>query len=201
MSSFSLSTRTWWRPGPKFYLGRVYFFGGYNCFMPSRLLTSLLLTSLCLILCFASGCQPQRPTGSTRMSVPPEGSVKLLVTKVAETQTSWHFKWTIFGDRNWKKAAIDQNAIALSDVYKLNDTKNTGGCNTWEVDIDAQKVTSGWLVKETVHGSNGETATRTQTLSEAPQATQTTDSEPRLPLSLTIARLGTESRTLILPEK
>jgi hypothetical protein len=198
MSSFSLSTWTLWRPGPKFYLGRVYFFGGYNYFMPSRYLS--LLTSLCLILCLA-GCQPQRPTGIGRASIPPEGSVKLLVTKIAETQTNWHFKWTILGDRNWKKAAIDQNAITLSDVSKLNDPKNTGGCNTWEIDLDAQKVTSGWLIKETIHGSNGETATRTQTLSEPPRATQTADSEPRLPLSLTIAQLGTESRTLILPEK
>lgn len=159
--------------------------------------TLFLVFSLLIV---ATGCQ-RKPQPQGRFT-PPDGSARLLATTLKETPDTLHYKWSVIGDRSWNKATVTGNALALTEVYKLNDPSNPGACHTWECDLSATKTSGGWKVVYTVHGSNGQTATGEATTTETPQRVQSNTTEDfRLPATITLCRVGNETATLTLPEK
>ncbi len=142
----------------------------------------MLLGVLGFLLLMAAGCRPAGPSTTSRFSRPPDGTLRVLFTRLSPE----HLKWSLIGERNWRKAAAQDARVSLTDVYPLNATDQRGGCNTWEVDLTTQKKR--WKLR--IHGSNGVTAE-----SEGPLDGELTlridaDTELRLPADTTLASLG-----------
>jgi hypothetical protein len=121
----------------------------------------LLLTFLLVLLTFlAAGCQ-KAPRKLGSLSMPTEGNVRIVSREIENTPTRLHWKWSIIGERNWRKAMVTDTAATLSDTYPLNDTTVRGGCNIWETDLTVADGHWSYVL----HGSDGKTAKSEGTLS------------------------------------
>jgi hypothetical protein len=143
-----------------------------------------LLLGVLGFLLLTAGCRPAGPKSQNRFSRPPDGTVRVLFTKISPER----LKWSLIGERNWRRATAQDATASLADVYPLNATDQRGGCNTWELDLTVQK--DRWKLR--VHGSNGFTATSEVPKGPGDELTLRvdTDTELRLPADTTLAELG-----------
>jgi hypothetical protein len=157
------------------------------------------------------GCRTMpNATSNGALSIPSEGKVRVISRKIVQGPDKLHWKWSLIGERNWTTAEATETSIGLSKTYPLNDTAHTGGCNIWECDLTAERITdskTGQTVirwTNVLHGSDGTTRTGTGTLS----ADQTGDADKivriqidqdtllKLPAETTLARVGDKDITL-----
>lgn len=94
-------------------------------------------------------------SGSEALGVPTPGSVRVVTTPVETGDDRLHYKWSLIGSSNWRRASGAGTDLALSDSYPLNSATDTGGCNVYEADLVAEKGAAKWTA--TLHGSDGTT--------------------------------------------
>ena len=150
----------------------------------------LLILLVTLVAVLAVGCR-KAPRRDGLLSIPTDGNVRIVSREVENAAGRLHWKWSIIGERNWRKANVTGTAAALTGTYPLNDTTERGGCNIWEGDLD---VTDGrWTF--TLHGSDGTTAKDGGTLAagadpaQAVRIQQEDDKLTSLPAELTLANI------------
>ncbi len=153
----------------------------------------ILLAALTVVL--ASGCR-KAPRRDGVLSIPTDGNVRIVSREVDSASGHLHWKWSIIGERNWRKAGVVGTAASLTGTYPMNDATERGGCNIWEGDLD---VTDGrWTF--TLHGSDGTTAKDGGTLAasaaQAVQIQQEDDKLTSLPAELTLANIDGKPLTL-----
>lgn len=162
------------------------------------------LAAVAFLLLTGIACRP--PYGgdaNSALGVPPEGNVRVVTTKIAATSDTLHYKWSLIGATNWRKAAASGAELSLSDTYPLNSATERGGCNVYEADLTADRATGKW--RAILHGSDGTTVQSEGTLptgKSATDATRITQDTPsvavRLPADLTLALVdGTPLRVHI----
>ena len=163
-------------------------------FFPTRLFVFSAVTAL---LIGGAGCRPPRPEGVGPLALPPDGSAAIVSRAIKETTDTVHWKWSLIGERNWRKADAQGPILSLADVYPLNSVSERGGCNIWEADVTVEKVGSAAHWQARLHGSVGTTVTSEGTadlkgasLRDAVRITQDKDVSPNLPADLTLARIG-----------
>ena len=158
-----------------------------------------VLPVACLLLALA-GCQPSGGAGKGPLAIPGKDTVKILGHRVEQTPDRQLWHWSLIGDRNWTTAASPApGVLRLHDTYPLNDTARMHGCNTWTVELTAQRTpaapdTVQWTA--ILHGSNGSTA-RTEgkvpldrALDSTVHADRDGDQTERVPADLTLAHIG-----------
>jgi hypothetical protein len=113
----------------------------------------LLIFTFASTALLATGCR-RAPRKQGSLSIPTEGNVRIVSTKVEQTPNRLHWKWSVIGERNWREAKVSGLAASLNKTYSLNDATERGGCNIWETDFT---VADGrWTL--ILHGSDGTTA-------------------------------------------
>lgn len=124
--------------------------------MNSRVIALLLP----VILGLSVGCTPRRSQGESRSSMPTDGKIRVLFTRVKEQSDFTHYKWSFVGDRNWSDPTCNGAAFQVEQSSKLNVPGTRGGCFTWEIDVQSRRTASGnvWSSKGEIRGSNGKTA-------------------------------------------
>jgi len=100
---------------------------------------------------------PPRLGGDSTMAlaIPGTGNVRVVTTAVETGSAKRHYKWSLIGSSNWRKATVTDAGFALADTYPLNDATTRGGCNVYEADLVADQGLGRWEV--TLHGSDGTT--------------------------------------------
>ncbi len=159
----------------------------------------LLLLLLCVpVVLLAAGCR-KTPRKQGSLSMPTEGNVRIVSREIENTPTRRHWKWSVIGERNWRKAAVSGTAAALTSTYPLNDTTERGGCNIWETDLTVSE--GRWTL--VLHGSDGTTekaegtlADSVTDLSKAVQIRQQEDRLTSLPADLVFATVDEKPVTL-----
>lgn len=120
------------------------------------------------------------------------------MTRLEDTETRKHWKWTVLGDRNWTEASVTGATAALTGTYGMSAAGKSGGCPTWECDFSAAQGAGGaWRWKVVVHGSNGKTATGSGT-TRSVRIVGVSDTETGLPASLRLAELAESPVVLTL---
>lgn len=124
--------------------------------MNSRVIAIMLPVVMGLSL----GCTVRKGASEARGAMPSDGKVRVLFTRVKETNDFTHYKWSFVGDRNWSEPAINGATFTVSSSSKLNSPDSRGGCFTWEVDVQSKRTnTAGsWTSNGEIRGSNGKTA-------------------------------------------
>lgn len=159
----------------------------------------LALLSLSLLTLLPSGCSKPTRKGDEPLASPAEGYVRLIPVKVKETPDTVHYQWSLLGERNWTTPSVSGGKASLTGVYKLNDATRYGGCPTWLCDVTFTKQGTDWKWELRLHGSNGKTATETGTASGTPEILAPTNTDPRLPADVPLARIGEKTLTLSAP--
>lgn len=158
----------------------------------------LLSTLVVIVLPFCSGCTRDENTGHNGpLSIPTEGNVRVISTKVSQTANELHWKWSLIGERNWVVPAASDTALSLAQTYAVNGTERHDGTNIWEVDLTAQKTDKELRWSWRIHGVNGTTRDATGTAPLPPASSDTAvqieldrDSVERLPADVTLARIA-----------
>ena len=119
-----------------------------------------LVASLAILVCLiCTSCTARNAPGSVRSTLPRAGTVTVLYTVISNTSKSFHTKWSLVGDRNWRTVGVTQSLFTLSETSKLNSAEARGGCFTWELDVKSSCNAQGvWLTQVEMRGSNGKTA-------------------------------------------
>jgi hypothetical protein len=145
-----------------------------------------------------TGCR-KAPRKQGSLSIPTEGNVRIVSREIENTSGRRHWKWSVIGERNWRKAEVAGMAASLSGTYPLNDTTERGGCNIWEMDLTA--ADGQWTL--VLHGSDGTTAKAegelaagSTDLSQAVEIRQDDDRLISLPADLTLAAVEGKPVTL-----
>ena len=154
-----------------------------------------LIVTICTIL---MGCNRAAPRGSGPLQLPAEGYINLLSRSIMQSPDKIHWKWSILGERNWRKAEAQGAVLSLSDVYALNNVTERGGCNVWELDLEVTAPNGQPAVWEArLHGSVGTTVVGKGTLDlqgssliSAVRIVETGDTSLHLPADIIVARLG-----------
>ncbi len=89
------------------------------------------------------------------LGVPDAGNVRVVTTALQDGDDALHYKWSLIGSSNWRKATGTGTEFALSDTYSLNSATERGGCHVYEADLFADKTSGKWTI--TLHGSDGTT--------------------------------------------
>ncbi|MBC7805119.1 MAG: hypothetical protein H7145_03105 [Akkermansiaceae bacterium] len=92
---------------------------------------------------------------SALLGVPTSGNVRVVTTPIETGTDKLHYKWSLIGSSNWRKASGTGTDFVLSDTYPLNSATERGGCHIYEADLTADKASGKWAV--TLHGSDGTT--------------------------------------------
>ena len=160
-----------------------------------------VLVPLILLLTLASGlamgCR-KAPRRDGLLSIPTDGNVRIVSREVENASGHLHWKWSVIGERNWRKAAVAGTVASLTGTYALNDATERGGCNIWEGDLDVAE--GRWTF--TLHGSDGTTAKDSGTLAastdlaQAVRIQQEDDKLTSLPADLTLAAIDGKPLTL-----
>lgn len=158
----------------------------------------LLIFTFASTALLATGCR-RAPRKQGSLSIPTEGNVRIVSTKVEQTPNRLHWKWSVIGERNWREAKVSGLAASLNKTYSLNDATERGGCNIWETDFT---VADGrWTL--ILHGSDGTTAKDEGMLAEggadvskAVEINQQEDRLTSLPADLTLATVDGKPLTL-----
>ena len=158
----------------------------------------LLVFTFASTALLATGCR-KAPRKQGSLSIPTDGNVRIVSTKVEETPSGLHWKWSVIGERNWREAKVSGLAASLTKTYTLNDTTERDGCNIWETDFT---VAGGkWTL--ILHGSDGTTAKDEGVLadgsadvSKAVEIRQQDDRLTSLPADLTLATVDSKPLTL-----
>lgn len=113
-----------------------------------------------IIMGVSLGCTARKNPGEARGAMPSDGKVRVLFTRVKETNDITHYKWSFVGDRNWSEPVCSGATFTVSNSSKLNSPTSRGGCFTWEVDIQSKRApsTDAWTSTGEIRGSNGKTA-------------------------------------------
>ncbi len=158
----------------------------------------LLIFTFASTALLATGCR-KAPRKQGSLSIPTGGNVRIVSTKVEETQGGVHWKWSVIGERNWREAKVSGLAASLSKTYPLNDATERGGCNIWETDLSVDD--GKWTL--ILHGSDGTTSKDEGTLaagsadiSRAVVISQQDDRLTSLPADLTLATVDGKPLTL-----
>lgn len=157
-----------------------------------------LRTAVLLILAGAFGCvsRPTAPQG--RYGLPADGRVRLVATRLKESDNELHWKWSLLGSRNWERAEVAGTEAKLLGGYPLNATDRNGGSHVWEMDLTARRTKSEWSWTLTVHGSNGETARHSGT-AQSIRIQGTSDTETGLPADLSLAQIDRSPVRWVIP--
>ena len=169
---------------------------------PYTALAFFLCAGLAPALLLSSGCRPSEATGNGPLSVPAEGSVRVLSTKVEQTADRLHWKWTIIGERNWATPSAQNTQLALSQTYPANKGERRDGTNIWEADLWAERKGGTLVWRTRLHGINGETCEAkgetplgNNNGSESVQIEHDRPTVERLPATVTLARIGDQTVT------
>lgn len=164
-----------------------------------RLLIPLI--GACLLL---TGCHSRTP--EHELDMPSEGKARIISRQIEKTDKRLHWKWSLIGERNWRKASAQDASLTLADTYPINDATKRGGCNIWECDLEAERGPDGihWIA--TLHGSDGATAKSsgvipgggTGDVDSVVSILQDQDSQPGLPADTPLASLHDKTLTLHL---
>lgn len=168
-----------------------------------------ILLSLCAVVAATTltGCKKPDEEPAGRLSTPSKGTVRIVATKIEDTPSKVHWKWSVIGERNWGGAKagnltegdVSGPLMELVDPFPINESKRRKGCNVWELDLEASRSTGGKATwKATLHGSDGTTTEQSgeEPLSvevrvgEVIRVRQTSDAAPTLPATLTVAQIG-----------
>lgn len=95
--------------------------------------------------------------GSELLAVPNTGNVRVVTNPIQNSADKIHYKWSLIGSSNWRKATGSGTEFALSDTYPLNSATDRGGCNIYEADLIADQASGKWTI--TLHGSDDTTIT------------------------------------------
>lgn len=98
-------------------------------FVPFLLLPFLLLT----------GCYG-RVAGSSLVSIPPSGQVRIVPKRIVEDANTLDWEWTIIGDRNWRRVTQKNDHWTLDSSYPLNSTTETGGTHIYVFSLVIKKT-------------------------------------------------------------
>lgn len=139
------------------------------------------------------------PTSSSRLAVPPPDRVRVVYAELSSDDQRIHAKWSIIGGKNWETPMAKGPVLSLAGGYPLNASLRSGGCHTWEFDLDAQRVAGEWKWKAIAHGSNGKTA-RSEGTAARIEVLLDRDSEERIPCRVTVARIGDDNLVLDIPK-
>jgi hypothetical protein len=156
-----------------------------------------LLLFLPMVL-LSVGCR-KAPRKQGALSIPTNGNVRIVSREIENTASRRHWKWSVIGERNWRKAEVSGTAASLTSTYPLNDTTERGGCNIWETDLT---VADGrWTL--VLHGSDGTTAqaegmlsVKGSDLSQTVEIRQEDDRLISLPADLALATVDGKPVTL-----
>jgi len=98
------------------------------------------------------------PSGGTKTndksvrSLPPAGMVRVSGQKIQEDANTFHWKWTIIGDRQWRNSKGDRRllgskggmfSVILTNSYLLNDTDQIAGTNGYTYEVTITSSASG----------------------------------------------------------
>lgn len=123
--------------------------------MQRRLAFSATVLAAALSM-FLGGCpSPYGGDTNAALGVPTPGNVRIVTTKIEATPERLHYKWSLIGSVNWRKATANGGDFTLSDTYPVNSTTERGGCNVYETDLTVETATGKWKV--ILHGSDGTT--------------------------------------------
>jgi hypothetical protein len=160
---------------------------------------SLLLLSLLL-----SGCEVESKGDAGPLSLPPKEKVRVLARKIEDPANTFHWKWSVIGERNWTEAHVTDTpevSVVLDKASPLSEPMKRKGCNIWEVDVTAKSAEGGIAWKARIHGSDGTTVEKEGIISgetnprEAVRVLQEKDIVAKLPAQLTLARIGERTVT------
>jgi|GEM_PF-1107128 len=179
--------------------------------VPAAAAALSLAASFALLL---GGCRGRDAEGGGRsLGIPAPRKVRVIARRVAQTPDVVHWKWSLIGERNWRKPEAQEMGLSLSDTYPLNSTSERGGCNIWEVDVtvrrDGGAASAPVRWEAVLHGSNGDTARSGGTLDAGKSSgslantlhiRQDRDAVVRLPANLTLATLDGRPVTLRVAE-
>lgn len=126
--------------------------------------------------------------GSALLAVPNTGNVRLVTQPVKNGADELHYKWSLIGSSNWRKATGGGTEFALSDTYPLNSATERGGCNIYEADLVASKASGKWTI--TLHGSDDTTVRSEGVL----PADKSVEQAIRISHSAANAHIGTPNR-------
>jgi len=158
------------------------------------------LPLLCLVgvaVLSLTGCH-RRAADEHELDMAKEGTVRIVSRQIEKTDRHVHWKWSLIGERNWRKASASGTDLTLADTYPLNDPSNRGGCNIWECDLEAERTDTAVNWTATLHGSDGDTATTKGTIPASGTGDIDAsvpilldqDSTPKLPAEVRLASLG-----------
>lgn len=163
-----------------------------------RFLFAVFFAALISLSLFVTGCNRAAPKGSGPLQLPADGYVNLISRPVKQNAETFHWKWSVLAERNWRKADAQGGNLSLKDVYPLNDVNERGGCNVWEVDLTVNApvgTPATWEAR--LHGSVGTTVIGKGTadlkgaaLASAVQILENRDTSLRLPVNVALARIG-----------
>jgi hypothetical protein len=167
-------------------------------FAPWRFGVLLLIFLFAPTVLLVAGCR-KAPRKQGALSMPTEGNVRIVSREIENTPARRHWKWSIIGERNWRKADIQGSAATLTSTYPLNDPTERGGCNIWETDLTVAE--GRWTL--VLHGSDGTTAESegklpadSTNLSDVLKIRQEDDRLTSLPADITLATVNNEPVTL-----
>jgi len=156
--------------------------------------STVLLTIIVPLI--AAGCRlPYGGDTNAALGVPTLGNVRVVTTKITTTPDRLHYKWSLIGSSNWRKASAETTNFSLTDTYPLNSATERGGCNVYEADLTAERAMGKWTM--ILHGSDGTTVRSDGTLPAGKSATDAVQIHQdlpsvavRLPADLNLATVG-----------
>ena len=89
------------------------------------------------------------------LGIPNTGNVRVVTTPLESGTDKLHYKWSLIGSSNWRKATATATGFSLGETYPLNSTQDRGGCNVYEADLTADGASGKW--NAVLHGSDGTT--------------------------------------------